>query len=62
MALNVLSRLPEYEYLKNREPYLSESDGRLHVDVYPLEYVEGNRGTKEWGIWVRKRSGCMRIG
>ncbi|MEO3947891.1 hypothetical protein [Gorillibacterium sp. CAU 1737] len=35
---NVLSRLPEYEYLKNREPYLSESDGRLHVDVYPLEY------------------------
>lgn len=30
---NCLSRFPEYEYLKYRQPYLSEKDGRLCFDV-----------------------------
>ena len=30
---NALARLPDYEYIKNREPYVSEKDGRLHFDI-----------------------------
>jgi len=30
---NALSRLPEYAYIKDRQPYLSEKDGRLHFDI-----------------------------
>jgi len=30
---NALSRLPEYAYIKYRQPYVSEKDGRLHFDV-----------------------------
>ncbi|MCL2159778.1 MAG: hypothetical protein FWH48_10255, partial [Oscillospiraceae bacterium] len=30
---NALSRLPEYEYIKSRQPYLSEKDGRLHFEM-----------------------------
>jgi hypothetical protein len=30
---NCLSRLEEYEYLKERKPYISDRDGRLHFDT-----------------------------
>jgi hypothetical protein len=30
---NCLSRLPGYEYIKSRQPYISENDGRLHFDM-----------------------------
>ncbi len=30
---NCLSRLPEFEYIKNRQPYISDTDGRLHFDM-----------------------------
>ena len=30
---NCLSRFPEYEYIKNREPYINEKDGRLYFDM-----------------------------
>jgi hypothetical protein len=30
---NALSRLPEYAYIKGRQPYLSDKDGRLHFDM-----------------------------
>ena len=30
---NTLSRLPEYAYIKNRLPYVSDKDGRLHFDM-----------------------------
>jgi len=30
---NVMARLPEFEYIKSREPYVSDKDGRLHFDM-----------------------------
>jgi hypothetical protein len=30
---NTLSRLPEYEYIKDRQPYVKEKDGRLYFDL-----------------------------
>jgi hypothetical protein len=30
---NCFARLPEYEYIKDRKPYVSEKDGRLHFDM-----------------------------
>lgn len=30
---NCLSRFFEYEYIKNRQPYISEKDGRLRFDI-----------------------------
>lgn len=30
---NVMARYPEYEYIKNREPYVSDKDGRLRFDM-----------------------------
>ena len=30
---NALARLPEYAYIKNHQPYVSEKDGRLHFDL-----------------------------
>ena len=30
---NALSRLPEYAYIKDRQPYVSEKDGRLHFNM-----------------------------
>lgn len=30
---NCLSRLPEYAYIKERQPYVSDKDGRLHFDI-----------------------------
>ena len=30
---NCLSRLPEYAHIKERQPYLSDKDGRLHFDL-----------------------------
>ena len=33
---NILARLPEYAYIKNREPFISEKDGRLHFDMTSL--------------------------
>ena len=30
---NTLSRLPDFAHIKNRQPYLSEKDGRLHFDM-----------------------------
>jgi hypothetical protein len=33
MLRNLVARLPEYEFLKDRQPYISEIDGRLHFDV-----------------------------
>lgn len=43
MIRNVMARLPEYGYIKNRQPYVREKDGRLHFDMTQnlLEY-EGN--------------------
>ena len=29
---NCLARLPMYEHIKNRQPFISEKDGRLHFD------------------------------
>ena len=33
MLRNCLCRLSEYAYIKNRQPYISEKDGRLHFDM-----------------------------
>ena len=33
MLRNVISRLPEYAYIKERQPYVSEKDGRLYFDM-----------------------------
>jgi hypothetical protein len=33
---NCLSRFPEYEYIKDRQPYVSKKDGRLYFDVNPI--------------------------
>jgi hypothetical protein len=33
MTRNCLCRLPEYEYIKNRQPYLNDKDGRLYFDM-----------------------------
>ena len=30
---NALARLPEYAYIKKRQPYVNEKDGRLHFDM-----------------------------
>ncbi|MFT3950755.1 MAG: hypothetical protein QM689_02115 [Oscillospiraceae bacterium] len=30
---NALSRYPEFAYIKNRQPYVSETDGRLHFNM-----------------------------
>jgi hypothetical protein len=30
---NVMARLPEYEYIKDRQPYVSDKDGRLYFDM-----------------------------
>jgi len=30
---NCLCRLPEYAYIKNRQPYISQKDGRLYFDL-----------------------------
>lgn len=30
---NLLCRLPEYAYIKDRQPYVGEKDGRLHFDL-----------------------------
>jgi hypothetical protein len=30
---NMMARYPEYEYIKSREPYVSERDTRLHFDL-----------------------------
>jgi hypothetical protein len=35
MLRNIISRYPEYEYIKDREPYVSEKDGRLHFNMAP---------------------------
>ena len=32
---NCLSRLPEYAYITERQPYVSKGDGRLHFDMKP---------------------------
>jgi len=34
---NCLSRFSEYTYIKNRQPYVSEKDGRLH---FSMDYGE----------------------
>lgn len=33
MIRNVMARLPEYEYIKDREPFVSEKDNRLHFNM-----------------------------
>jgi len=33
MLRNLISRYPEYVYIKERQPYISEKDGRLHFNV-----------------------------
>lgn len=30
---NMMARYPEYEYIKNREPYVNEKDSRLYFDM-----------------------------
>lgn len=30
---NVMARLPEYAYIKDRQPYINEKDGRLYFDM-----------------------------
>ncbi len=30
---NVLCKYPEYEYIKNRQPYVNDKDGRLYFDM-----------------------------
>ena len=37
MLRNLISRLPEYEYIKNRQPYINEKDGRLYFDMNEIE-------------------------
>lgn len=33
MLRNLMSRYPEYTHIKERQPYISERDGRLHFDM-----------------------------
>lgn len=33
---NCLCRFPEYSYIKNRQPYINEKDGRLYFDLNPV--------------------------
>lgn len=33
MLRNIIAKYPEYEYIKNRHPYVSEKDGRLYFDM-----------------------------
>lgn len=33
MLRNLMSRYPEYAHIKERQPYISEEDGRLHFDI-----------------------------
>ena len=30
---NIISKYPEYEYIKDRQPYIKEKDGRLYFDM-----------------------------
>ena len=30
---NIVTKYPEYEYVKNRQPYINEKDGRLYFDM-----------------------------
>lgn len=30
---NIIAKYPEYDYIKYREPYINEKDGRLHFDM-----------------------------
>jgi len=32
---NALARFPEYQYIKDRQPFISERDSRLHFDMTP---------------------------
>jgi len=36
---NIISKYPEYEHIKSRQPYISEKDGRLYFDMKPDVYV-----------------------
>lgn len=40
MIRNLLARLPEYEYIKERKPYIDEKDGRLHFDMTNAESIK----------------------
>lgn len=33
MLRNLMSRYPEYAHIKERQPYISKKDGRLHFDI-----------------------------
>ena len=33
MLRNLISKYPEYAYIKERQPYISKKDGRLHFDI-----------------------------
>ncbi|WP_131451050.1 hypothetical protein [Ruminiclostridium papyrosolvens] len=33
MLRNLMGRYPEYAYIKERQPYISVKDGRLHFDI-----------------------------
>lgn len=33
MLRNIIAKYPEYEYIKKREPYINEKDGRLHFNM-----------------------------
>lgn len=33
MLHNLISKYPEYAYIKERQPYISKKDGRLHFDI-----------------------------
>jgi len=37
MIRNLLTRLPEYEYIKERKPYIDDKDGRLYFDMRNTE-------------------------
>ncbi|MES9144006.1 hypothetical protein ABEP44_12815, partial [Cutibacterium acnes] len=37
MIRNLMARLPEYEYIKFREPYVYEKDNLLHFDMNPTK-------------------------
>lgn len=33
MLRNIISKYPEYEYIKNRKPYINKKDNRLYADM-----------------------------
>ena len=39
MLRNLISRLPEYEYIKKRQPYINEKDERLYFDMSDIENI-----------------------